>query len=109
LLSQSLPRRGITVTWVDTTNIEAVSSAFTAKTRLLLIETPSNPLQKISDIQSLATIAHEQKALLVVDNTFLSPWLQQPLLLGADIVVHSATKHLGGHSDLTAGVVIVND
>jgi cystathionine beta-lyase len=109
LLSQCLPKCGIHCSFVDTTNIDAVRSSFTDNTRLLLIETPTNPLHKISDIQQLAEIAHENNACLVVDNTFLSPWLQQPLLFGADIVVHSATKHLGGHSDLTAGVVVVNN
>ncbi len=109
LLSQRLPQRGITYTLVDTTDIAAVAAVFLPTTRLLLIETPSNPLQKISDIQKLGTLAHENKAYFAVDNTFLSPWLQKPLLLGADIVIHSATKHLGGHSDITAGVIVVKD
>lgn len=109
LLSQRLPQRGIAVSWVDTTDLSAVANAFTTNTRLVFIETPSNPLQKISDIAALSDLAKANHALLVVDNTFLSPWLQQPLLLGADIVVHSATKHLSGHSDVTAGVIVVND
>lgn len=108
LLSQRLPQRGISVTWVNTTDIKSVAKAFTNKTRLVLIETPSNPLQKITEIRLLTDLAHKRDALCVVDNTMLSPWLQQPLLLGADIVIHSATKHLGGHSDLTAGVIITD-
>ncbi len=109
LLSQRLPQRGLHHSLVDTTDIAAVARALRPETRLILIETPSNPLQKISDIAALANLAHQHEALLVVDNTFLSPWLQQPLLLGADIVIHSATKHLSGHSDVTAGVIIVNN
>lgn len=108
LLSQRLAGRGIDFTLVDTTDLQAVAKAITPKTRLILIETPSNPLQKISSIHSLADLAHNNNALLVIDNTFLSPWLQQPLLLGADIVLHSATKHLSGHSDVTAGVIVTN-
>ncbi|HVV68842.1 MAG TPA: PLP-dependent transferase [Gammaproteobacteria bacterium] len=109
LLSQRLPQRGLQSTLVDTTDLNAVANALRPETRMILIETPSNPLQKISDIKALAQLAHAQGAQLVVDNTFLSPWLQQPLSLGADIVIHSATKHLSGHSDVTAGVIIVNN
>ncbi len=108
LLSKRLSQRGIEFSLVDTTNLCAVKQALRPNTRLIIIETPSNPLQKITDIHQLAALAHENNALLAVDNTFLSPWLQQPLLLGADIVVHSATKHLSGHSDVTAGVIITN-
>lgn len=108
LLSQRLPQRGISVTWVDTTDLAAVALALTDHTRWVLIETPSNPLQKITDIKALATLLHKKNVLLAVDNTFLSPWLQQPLLLGADLVIHSATKHLGGHGDVTAGAIITN-
>jgi cystathionine gamma-synthase len=78
-------------------------------TRILWIETPSNPLMKISDIAALAELGHEFGALVVVDNTFASPYLQRPLGLGADVVVHSTTKYLGGHSDVLGGAVIVND
>lgn len=109
LLTQCLPKRGLQHTFVDTTDISAVSASLRPNTRLILIETPSNPLQKISDIAELANLAHRHGILLVVDNTFLSPWLQQPLILGADIVIHSATKHLSGHSDVTAGAVVVNN
>ncbi len=97
---------GITVNYVDTTNAENVAAAITPRTKLVWLETPTNPTLKISDIQAIADIAHANIALLCVDNTFASPALQLPLALGADIVVHSATKYLGGHSDLIAGLVV---
>jgi cystathionine beta-lyase len=86
-----------------------VLDAITEKTKLVWLETPTNPTLKISDIKAIADIAHRHGALLCVDNTFASPALQQPILLGADIVVHSATKYLGGHSDLIAGLVVTAD
>jgi cystathionine beta-lyase len=97
---------GITVNYVDTTDVTNVFNAITPKTRLIWIETPTNPTLKISDIAAIAKVAKSNNALLCVDNTFASPALQQPLNLGADIVVHSATKYLGGHSDLIAGLVV---
>ncbi len=100
---------GITVNYVDTTNAENVFNAVTPKTKLIWIETPTNPTLKISDIAAIAKIAKANRCLLCVDNTFASPALQQPLSLGADIVVHSATKYLGGHSDLIAGLVVTKD
>ena len=100
---------GINIKYVDTTNVEAVAAAVSDKTKLVWIETPTNPTLKISDIQSIAAIAHQHNALLCVDNTFASPILQQPIALGADIVIHSATKYLGGHSDLIAGVLAIKD
>ncbi len=99
---------GIRVTYVDTTRVEDVAAAVTEKTRLVWLESPTNPTLKISDIEKIVAIAHAKGALVVVDNTFASPVAQQPLRLGADIVVHSGTKYLGGHSDLVAGLVIVN-
>jgi cystathionine gamma-lyase len=102
-------RFGVTFTFVDTTDLDAVEAAFTAKTKLVWIETPSNPLLKITDIRALAKLAHAKKARLVVDNTFASPALQRPLSLGADVVVHSTTKYLGGHSDVVGGAILVND
>ncbi len=99
---------GITVNYVDTTNVVNVQDAITANTKLIWLETPTNPTLKISDIAAIATIAKQNGILLCVDNTFASPALQQPLTLGADIVVHSATKYLGGHSDLIAGIVVSN-
>ncbi len=97
---------GITVNYVDTTDAGNVLDAITEKTKLVWIETPTNPTLKISDIAAIARIAHNNGSLLCVDNTFASPALQQPIKLGADIVLHSATKYLGGHSDLIAGLVV---
>jgi cysteine-S-conjugate beta-lyase len=100
---------GITVTYVDTTNVENVFNAITEKTKLVWIETPTNPTLKISDIKAIAKITKASGCLLCVDNTFASPALQNPLKLGADIVVHSATKYLAGHSDLIAGLVVTKE
>ena len=100
---------GIKINYVDTTNIENVFNAVTARTKLIWLETPTNPTLKISDIAAIASIAKANNILLCVDNTFASPALQQPLNLGADIVVHSATKYLGGHSDLIAGLVVTKN
>ncbi|MBK7559951.1 MAG: PLP-dependent transferase [Chitinophagaceae bacterium] len=100
---------GIHANYVDTTDIENVFHAVTPKTKLIWIETPTNPTLKISDIAAIARIAKANQCLLCVDNTFASPALQQPLNLGADIVVHSATKYLGGHSDLIAGLVVTKE
>ena len=97
---------GIKVNYVDTTDVVNVIDAINSKTKLVWLETPTNPTLKISDIQAIAKIAKQNGALLCVDNTFASPALQLPIKLGADIVVHSATKYLGGHSDLIAGIVI---
>jgi len=100
---------GITVNYVDTTDTANVFNAITPNTKLIWIETPTNPTLKVSDIEAIARIAKAHSCLLCVDNTFASPALQQPLLLGADIVVHSATKYLGGHCDLVAGLVVTKD
>ena len=97
---------GITVNYVDTTDVVNVLDAINSKTKLVWLETPTNPTLKISDIEAIAKIAKQNGALLCVDNTFASPALQLPIKLGADIVVHSATKYLGGHSDLIAGIVV---
>jgi cystathionine gamma-synthase len=101
---------GVGLVTVDMTDLGAVRDAVAASsTHVLWIETPSNPLMKISDIAALAEIGHAAGAVVVVDNTFASPYLQQPLALGADVVVHSTTKYLGGHSDVLGGALIVND
>lgn len=100
---------GITVRYVDTTVAENVLNSITPKTKLIWLETPTNPTLKVSDIESIAKIAKINNSLLCVDNTFASPALQQPIALGADIVVHSATKYLGGHSDLIAGLVVTKE
>jgi cystathionine beta-lyase len=97
---------GITVRYVDTTDASNVLDAISPATKLVWLETPTNPTLKISDIEAIAGIAHANGSLLCVDNTFASPALQQPIKLGADIVLHSATKYLGGHSDLIAGLVV---
>ncbi len=109
MLEKILPRQGIAVRYVDTTDLRAVQAALTPQTRLVLIETPSNPLLRISDIRGLAEIARPAGVRLAVDNSMLSPCLQRPLTFGADLVIHSATKFLCGHSDVTAGAVITND
>ncbi len=100
---------GIKVNYADTTTVRNVSNAITPKTKLIWLETPTNPTLKISDIAAIATVAKEHNILLCVDNTFASPALQQPIKLGADIIIHSATKYLGGHSDLIAGLVVCKD
>jgi cystathionine beta-lyase len=109
LLDQILPRQGISVRYVDVTDVAAVREALNPRVKLILIETPSNPTMRIADIRALAGVARESGALLAVDNSMLSPCFQKPLKLGADVVVHSATKFLCGHSDVTAGALVTND
>jgi cysteine-S-conjugate beta-lyase len=109
LFTQVYEKFGISVKYVDSTVAENVFDAVTEKTKLIWIETPTNPTLKITDIQAIAKIAKANSCWLCVDNTFASPALQQPLSLGADIVVHSATKYLGGHSDIIAGLVVTKD
>jgi len=109
LLERIASTQGVTVRYVDTTDLDLVRSNLTSSTRLILIETPSNPLFRITDIRALSLIARDADALLAVDNSMLSPVFQRPLKLGADIVIHSATKFLCGHSDVTAGAIITND
>ena len=108
LFDKVLTRSQLTFTFVDTGNLEAVERAFTPATRMLFVETPSNPIMRITDLAQAAELAHRHDARLVVDNTFASPVLQQPLALGADLVTHSTTKYLNGHSDSIGGVVIAN-
>lgn len=100
---------GIEFTHVDTSDLDAVAAAMRPETKLVWVETPTNPLLVVSDIRKLADLAHAHDALLAVDNTFMSPALQRPLELGADLVVHSTTKYIGGHSDVVGGIVVVND
>jgi cystathionine beta-lyase len=107
LFSKILNRTGVSVRYADACDLPAFAAAITPKTKLLYTETPTNPLLRICDIRALADLAHGHGALLCVDNSAMSPYLQNPLDLGADIVVHSATKYLCGHSDVTAGVVAV--
>jgi cystathionine gamma-synthase len=108
-LRELLPRWGAAVEFVDTTDLAAVDRALQPGAALLWVETPSNPLLRISDIAALAGLAHARGALFGCDNTFASPVLQQPLALGADLVMHSTTKFLGGHSDVLGGVVVVRE
>lgn len=100
---------GVGVDAVDLTDLAALDAAWRPGTRMVWIETPTNPLLRIVDIEAVAALAHERGALVVVDNTFATPALQQPLALGADVVVHSSTKYLGGHSDVVGGAVVVDD
>jgi len=109
LLTQVLNKMGIASSFVDTGDVDAVKDAFRRETRAVLVETPSNPLMRISELSALSQVCRERKALLIADNTFMSPYLQRPLERGADIVIHSATKFLGGHSDLVAGLVVARD
>jgi cystathionine beta-lyase len=109
LLSQVAPRVGITVRWVDASDPEAVAAALSPASRLLLVETPTNPLLRIADVARLAAIVRPRGVLLAVDNSLLSPCLQRPLALGADLAVHSATKFLCGHGDVCAGAVVTDD
>jgi cystathionine beta-lyase/cystathionine gamma-synthase len=106
LLADWLPRQGVTVTQVGQTDIEAFRRAIGPKTRLVYTETPTNPTMALTDLEAVSALAHAQGAIVVTDNTFASSFNQLPLTLGVDLVVHSATKYLNGHSDVTAGVVV---
>lgn len=108
LFEQVCARFGITFSWVDLSDLNAVEAAFTPETKLLWLETPTNPLMALADIAELAQSAPNE-VIVAVDNTFASPAIQQPLTLGADIVMHSSTKYLGGHSDVVGGLIAVKD
>jgi len=109
LFAKVLARWGVDYTTVHLSDLAAVRAAMRPATKLLWCETPTNPLLAVADIAGLAAIAHDAGALLAVDNTFASPYLQQPLAYGADVVVHSTTKYLGGHSDVVGGALVVTD
>jgi cystathionine beta-lyase/cystathionine gamma-synthase len=109
LFTKVFEKFGIRFVYVDTTNPANVTAALTEKTKLIWLETPTNPLMNITDIEAIAAISKNAKTILCVDNTFASPYLQNPLDLGADIVMHSSTKYLGGHSDVIQGALIMND
>ena len=108
LMSKVLNRLGIEETFVDTSDLANITKEIKNNTKAIYVETPTNPMLKITDLQGAAAIAKEKGLLLIVDNTFNTPYWQNPLDLGADIVLHSATKYLGGHSDVVAGLVVVN-
>ena len=109
LFSKVHEKMGIKFTYVDTSNADNVANAMTAKTKLIWVETPTNPLMNITDIEAVATIGKKHNCIVCVDNTFASPYLQNPLDQGATIVMHSATKYLGGHSDVIQGCLMMND
>lgn len=109
VLDKVLNHFGIHYSLEDTTDLEAFERAITPDVKAVLIESPANPLLTVTDIAAVARIAHRHNLLAIVDNTFMTPYLQRPIELGADIVIHSATKYLGGHSDLVAGLVVVHD
>jgi cystathionine beta-lyase/cystathionine gamma-synthase len=109
LFAQVMPRFGVRFTYVDATRPEEVDKAICGSTRLVWIESPTNPLLRLIDVAACAEISTRRGARLVVDNTFATPFLQNPLALGADLVVHSTTKYIGGHSDVIGGAVVVND
>ena len=104
-----LPARGVTAEFVDTADTDAVARALEPPTTMVWVETPSNPLLRVSDLAAIAELAHARGALLACDNTFASPVLQQPFVHGADLVMHSTTKYLGGHSDVLGGVLVVRE
>jgi cystathionine beta-lyase/cystathionine gamma-synthase len=109
LFEMVLKNLGYIFKFVDTSDLKQVEAAFSSKTRLVFVESPTNPMLRVSDIRAIADLAHKHGATMCVDNTFMSPALQNPIELGADIVVHSTTKFLNGHSDMVGGVVILND
>ncbi|MEH7331262.1 cystathionine beta-lyase [Neobacillus drentensis] len=109
MVTEVLTRFGIEHTFVDMTNLDQVKQAIKPNTKAFYVETPSNPLLKVTDIQAISELAKKNNALTFVDNTFLTPALQKPLELGADVVLHSATKFLSGHSDVVAGLAVVKD
>ena len=106
LLNTIIKKYQIEQSWVDTSNIDNIISAIQDNTKLIFIESPTNPMMTLSDIKSICEIAHEKDILVAVDNTFMSPYFQRPIELGADFVIHSTTKYINGHSDVIGGVVI---
>jgi methionine-gamma-lyase len=109
VIERDFSRFGVQSTYVATSDLEQVRSALRPETRIVYIETPSNPTMEVSDIQAIANLAHAYGCLVVVDNTFASPYLQTPLDLGADVVVHSVTKFINGHADVVGGVIVARD
>ncbi|MDZ4838238.1 MAG: cystathionine gamma-synthase [Candidatus Melainabacteria bacterium] len=109
LFEQVLTRYGITFTYVNAQNLGDIEAAITPATKLVWIETPTNPLVKLADVRAIADLCHAHGVLLAVDNTFATPYFQRPLDLGADVIIHSTTKYLGGHSDVIGGAIVTSD
>jgi cystathionine gamma-synthase len=109
LIDKVFTHWGITYTTVAVNDVDAIRAAITPETKVVWIETPTNPLLNIADIEAIAGVTHDSGLKLVVDNTFASPYLQQPIALGADVVLHSTTKYLGGHSDVVGGALVTDD
>ena len=109
LFEQVLSRFGLTASYVDATTLDAIGQALRPETKAVFIETPTNPLLRIVDVRALASFCRSNKLQLIVDNTFLTPYFQRPLELGADLVVHSGTKYLAGHNDLLCGVIVAKE
>ena len=109
LLTQILENFGLSASWVDTSNLESISSSINQNTKMILIESPTNPMMQLTDIAAVSNISKKNNLMLVVDNTFLSPYYQRPISLGADLVMHSTTKYINGHSDVIGGVVVGSD
>ena len=109
LFDKVLKRYGLTFSAVDASDVDAVESSMTPQTRMVWLESPTNPLLRVVDIDAVSEVAHTHGATVCVDNTFATPYLQQPLHLGADVVVHSSTKYIGGHSDVVGGALMTND
>ena len=109
LFERVLKEFGMSFSFVETSNLDAIERAMTKNTKLLWLESPTNPLLRITDLRAASALAHRHGALCLVDNTFASPYFQRPLELGADLVVHSTTKYLGGHADVVGGAVCLND
>ncbi|MGE4131235.1 MAG: cystathionine gamma-synthase [Bdellovibrionales bacterium] len=109
LFDKILRHNGLEFTFADLSNVENLKAAMTDKTKMVWLETPTNPMLKMADIGAVVRMAHERGALVAVDNTFMSPYFQRPLELGADLVVHSSTKYIGGHSDVVGGVVVTKE
>jgi cystathionine beta-lyase/cystathionine gamma-synthase len=109
VFTQVFQRQGLSFDFVDARLLDSIRAAIQPQTRLIWIETPTNPLLRLYDISAIAALAHEHHLILAVDNTFMSPYFQQPLKLGADLVVHSTTKYIGGHSDVVGGAILTNN
>jgi len=109
LFEEIYKKYGIQFSYVDTSNIRDIEKELKENSKAFFVESPSNPLMKVADLRKISELAKNKKMLLIVDNTFLTPYFQRPLELGADIVVHSGTKYLGGHNDTLAGLIVVND